>query len=532
MMSLSKTNSDAPLSPRIFRRRLAVGLAVLLAVACGRTREARQPADLIIEGAAVVTMNPAQPAAEGVAITSGKIVRVGSGADVLKLKGKSTRVISLPGKMVLPGFQDSHIHLVMGGLELSQCNLNGLETREEVSAAIRAYAAAHPEKPWIEGAGWDLPIFPEANPDKSELDRLVPDRPAFLGAADGHSAWANSRALEIAGITVRTPDPLNGRIERRPGTREPSGTLREAAQRLVSRHIPEPTAADFVQGLRDGLALANRAGITSIIEARADDKILEAYRTLDRAGELTVQALVSLQVEPEKGVGQVEGLVRTREQSAGRRVRATAAKIFVDGVIESRTAALLEPYVDRPGDCGQPLLDQEELNRLAEALEKAGFQIHIHAIGDRAVRMSLDAFAAAGKVNGALDLRHHIVHLELIDPADIPRFKELGVVANFQGLWAYPDEYVTKLTEPILGPERSGRLYPIGSVARSGARIAGGSDWSVSSLNPLEAIQVAVTRRSIDGGRARPGCRMSSSTSGRRLRRTRSTGLISAIAKR
>ena len=499
-MSLFKTDADAPLSRRIFHRRLAGGLVMLLAVTCGRTREARQPAELIIEGAAVVTMNPAQPAAEGVAIAGGKIVRVGSGADVLKLKGRSTRVISLPGKMVLPGFQDSHIHLVMGGLELSQCNLNGLETREEVSAAIKAYAAAHPEKPWIEGAGWDLPIFPGGNPDKSELDRLVPDRPAFLGAADGHSAWANSRALEIAGITARTPDPLNGRIERRPGTREPSGTLREAAQRLVSRHVPEPTAEDYVQGLRDGLALANRAGITSIIEARADDKILEAYRMLDRAGELTVQALVSLQVEPEKGVGQVGGLVRTREQSAGRRVRATAAKIFVDGVIESRTAALLEPYVDRPGDRGQPLLDQEELDRLAEALEKAGFQIHIHAIGDRAVRMSLNAFAAAGKVNGALDLRHHIVHLELIDPADIPRFKELGVVANFQGLWAYPDEYVTKLTEPILGSERSGRLYPIGSVVRSGAKIAGGSDWSVSSLNPLEAIQVAVTRRPIDGG--------------------------------
>jgi hypothetical protein len=356
MMSLPKTRSDEALSRRIFRHRLAGALVVLLAVACGRTREARQPAELIIEGAAVVTMNPAQPAAEGVAIAGGKIVRVGSGADVRKLKGKGTRVINLPGKMVLPGFQDSHIHLVMGGLDLSQCNLKGLESRDEVFAAIRAYAAANPEKSWIEGAGWDLPIFPEANPDRAELDRLVADRPAFLGAADGHSAWVNSRALEIAGITARTPDPANGRIERRPGTREPSGTLREAAQRLVSRHIPEPTAEEYAKGLRDGLALANRAGITSIVEARADDKILGAYGTLDRAGELTVRALVSLHVEPEKGVGQVDGLVRMREASAGRRVRATAAKIFVDGVIESHTAALLEPYLDRPGDRGRPLL--------------------------------------------------------------------------------------------------------------------------------------------------------------------------------
>ncbi|OGD20579.1 MAG: hypothetical protein A2W03_07930 [Candidatus Aminicenantes bacterium RBG_16_63_16] len=445
-------------------------------------------------------MNPAQPEAEAVAIAGGKFAYVGSGAGVRKFRGKATRVIGLPGKLILPGFQDSHIHLVMGGLKLSQCNLNGLKTREEVFAGIKSYAAAHPEKTWIEGAGWDLPIFPEANPDKLELDRLVPDRPVFLGAADGHSAWVNSRALEISGITARTPDPVNGRIERRPGTMEPSGTLREAAQSLVSRHIPEPEPEAYVKGLRDGQALANRAGITSIIEASADDRILEAYRTLDRTGELTLRVLASLHVEPEKGVGQVDGLVRKREQSAGRRLKASAAKIFVDGVIESRTAALLEPYIDRPGDRGQPLLTQEELNRLAEALEKAGFQIHVHAVGDRAVRMSLDAFEAARKENGAGDFRHHIVHLELIDPVDIPRFKALGVVANFQALWAYPDAYITQLTEPILGPERSGRLYPIGSVLRSGAVIAGGSDWSVSSLNPLEAIQVAVTRRSLEEG--------------------------------
>ena len=479
---------------------LAAFVAAVTAVSCGGGGRSVAPADLIIEEAAVVTMDHSRPAAEAVAVADGRITYAGSEAGARKFKGPATRVLSLPGKMVLPGFQDSHIHLVMGGLELSQCNLNGLETRDEVFAAIREYAAAHPEKAWIVGAGWDLPIFPGANPDKADLDRLVPDRPVFLGAADGHSAWVNSRALEAAGITARTPDPVNGRIERRPGTGEPSGTLREAAQGLVGRHVPGPTADDLVKGLCDGLALANRAGLTSIIEARTDREILEAYKTLDRAGELTVRALASLQVEPEKGVGQVEELVKTREAAEGRRLAATAAKIFVDGVIESHTAALLEPYVDRPGESGQPLLAQEELDMLAAALEKAGFQIHVHAIGDRAVRMSLDAFAAARRANGVRDLRHHIAHLELIDPADIPRFRELGVTANFQPLWAYPDDYVTKLTEPILGPERSGRLYPIGSVARTGARVVGGSDWSVSSLDPLQAIQVAVTRRSIEGG--------------------------------
>jgi predicted amidohydrolase YtcJ len=473
-----------------------VCLGVLFAISCRRDGNVRQSAALILEAASVVTMNPAQPQAEAVAIANGKIVYVGSGEGVRAFRGKDTRVIDLPGKMILPGFQDSHIHLVTGGMELAQCDLNGLRTREEIFARIKIYAAEHPEKAWIEGRGWDLPIFPDANPDKTDLDRLVPDRPAFLTAADGHSAWVNSRALKIAGITAKTADPENGRIERERGTGEPSGTIREAAQRLVSRHIPEPKAAEYVEGLRRGLALANRTGITSIIEADASDEILTAYQTLDRAEKLTVQVFASIHVDPKKGTGQVTELVRKRESFAGPHLRSSAIKIFVDGVIESHTAALLEPYLDRPGDPGRALLEQGEFDRLAEALEKAGFQIHIHAIGDRAVRMSLDAFEAARKANGPLDLRHHIAHLELIDTADIPRFKALGVVANFQPLWAYPDLYITQLTEPILGPERSRRLYPIGSVLRSGAVIAGGSDWPVSSLNPLEAIQVAVTRRS------------------------------------
>jgi hypothetical protein len=477
---------------------VVVCLGALFAVSCRRGGDIRRPAALILEATAVVTMNPAQPQAEAVAVADGKIVYVGPSAGIGALRGKGTRVISLPGRMILPGFQDSHIHLITGGMELAQCDLNGLRTREEIFAKIRTYAAEHPEKPWIEGGGWDLPIFPGANPDRADLDRLVPDRPAFLSAADGHSAWVNSPALKLAGITMKTPDPEGGRIERKRGTGEPTGTLREAAQRLVSRHIPEPAAADYVDGLRRGLALANRAGITSIIEASASDEILAAYQTLDRAGELTVRVLASIHVDPAKGTGQVHELVRRRGLFVGPHLKSTAVKIFVDGVIESHTAALLEPYLDRPGDRGRPLLEQGDFDRLAEALEKAGFQIHIHAIGDRAVRMSLDAFAAARQADGPLDLRHHIAHLELIDPADVPRFRALGVVANFQPLWAYPDLYITQLTEPILGPERSRRLYPIGSVLRSGAVVAGGSDWSVSSLNPLEAIQVAVTRRPPD----------------------------------
>jgi predicted amidohydrolase YtcJ len=493
-------NQNQSLLRRRNFRVLFLGLLVFLlfsTFACRRGQEG-SAAELILENAAVYTLNKVQPWAEAVAVAGGKIVFVGSNSDAKKYKAEGTRVLDFSGKMVLPGFQDSHVHLISGGMELEQCNLNDLQTKDEILARVRAYAAENPKKDWIVGGGWALPVFPEANPSKEELDAVVSDRPAYLSAADGHSAWVNSRALELAGVTAKTADPKNGRIERKAGTREPSGTLREAAANLVDRLIPEPAAEEYLSGLRGGLALANRFGITSIIEASADDKLLEAYAGLDRSNGLTLRVLASIYVDPEKGIAQIGDLVQKRERYQGHYLKATAAKVFIDGVIESHTAALLEPYLDRPDDQGKPILEAEEFNRLAVALDKAGFQIHVHAIGDRAIRMTLDAMEQAGKANGPRDARHHIVHLELIDPADIPRFQALGVVANFQALWAYADPYITQLTEPILGPERSSRLYPIGSVVRSGGLYAGGSDWSVSSLNPLDAIQVAVTRRGPD----------------------------------
>ena len=473
---------------------LALIAAALLAVSCAGGRPA-EPADLILTNAAVTTMAANEPRAEALAVTDGKIVFVGDSRKALMRRGGSTRVVDLGGRMVLPAFQDSHIHLVMGGVESLSCNIAELETKEAVFARIREYAAAHPELPWVTGGGWALPLFPQANPRKEDLDVLVPDRPAILDAADGHSSWANSRALALAGITRDTPDPVGGRIERDPKTGEPTGTLRESAAGLVESHVPELGPADYINGLRAGLAMANRFGIASIIEARADGGILDAYVALDRAGELSLRVLASLQVDTDKGVSEARRLAALRQRYVGTRLKATAAKIFADGVIESHTAALLEPYVDRPGDRGTLLLEPEAFDALARALDLAGFQIHVHAIGDRAIRMSLDAFAAAGRANGFRDMRHQIAHLELIDPADIPRFKRLGVAANFQALWAYPDTYITDLTLPILGPGRSRWLYPIGSVAATGAVIVGGSDWSVSSMNPLEAIQVALTRR-------------------------------------
>jgi predicted amidohydrolase YtcJ len=476
---------------------LALVLAAVLAASCGGGRPAER-ADLVLTGGAIYTMDPARPRATAVAVAKGKVLYVGDDSGALRLRGGSTVLVDLGGKMVLPAFQDSHIHLVTGGIELGQCDLNGLRTKEDIFEKIKAYAAANPGAPWVTGGGWDLPVFPQADPRKEDLDALVPDRPAALSSADGHSAWVNSRALALAGVTKDTADPAGGRIERDPKTGEPTGTLRESAAGLVEKLVPELGPEDYLKGLKAGLGLANRFGIASIIEASAGEKILDAYAALDRSGELSVRVLASLYVDTDKGTAEVERLVKLRDAYHGARLRSTAAKIFADGVMEPHTAALLEPYLDRPGDRGTPLLEPEAFDALAVALDAAGFQIHVHAIGDRAIRMSLDAFEAAGRANGFRDLRHHIAHLELIDPADIARFKGLGVAANFQALWAYADPYITELTLPILGPGRSRWLYPIGSVAATGAVIAGGSDWSVSSMNPLEAIQVAMTRRGPD----------------------------------
>ncbi len=467
---------------------------------CTKTDQSFPPADLILTNGAIYTMDMAQSWAEAIVITAGKIVYVGDNSGAKKFKNKETQVMDLEGQMVLPGFHDSHIHLVFGGIGLGQCDLNGLRTREDIFQTIKDYAAANPDNEWIVGSGWGLFLFEDGNPTKEQLDQLVADRPAYFVAFDGHSAWANSRALEIAGITKDTPSPKEGRIERNPKTGEPSGTLRESAMEMVGKHLPELSPEDYQEGLKNALKIANGYGITSILEASADKRILDTYAELDLRNELTLRILASIFVDPQKGTDQIPDIIEKRDIYNGQHLKATTAKIFADGVIESHTATLIEPYLDRPGYHGIPNVEPELLNQLASELDRAGFQIHIHAIGDWAIRMSLDALELAQQANGVRDARHHLAHLELINPQDIPRFKQLGVVANFQPLWAYPDEYITELTVPFLGSERSRWLYPIASVVETGATIVGGSDWPVSSMNPLDAIQVAITRRALDGG--------------------------------
>jgi predicted amidohydrolase YtcJ len=478
-------------------RPLALGL-IVACVACSPS------ADFVIRGGRVFTADSAQPWARAVAVAGGRILYVGSDSGVERYIGRATRVHVLPGTLMLPGFHDAHVHPIGGGTSLEECDISGLNARAAVLARIKACARANPATPWVRGRGWELPVFPAANPRRELLDSLVPDRPAYFTAADGHSAWVNSRALAIGGVTAATADPPRGRIER-DARGAPSGTLRESAARLVSSHLPAYTHDDRVRALRRALALANQYGITSLIDASVDSAALAAWLELERRGELTARVVAAIHVDPAGGAAQVRPLARLGRSYTGPLLRATAAKIYADGVLESKTAAVLEPYLGGPpDDRGRANLEPATFDSLVIALDREGFQVHVHAIGDRGVREALDAFEAARRANGPRDSRHQIAHLEMIDTADVPRFAALGVYANFQPLWAWNDSYIRDLTAPILGPERSSRLYPIGSVVRHGGTLVAGSDWPVSSLNPLEAIQVAVTRRAPDDTVAGP----------------------------
>lgn len=451
-------------------------------------------ADIVFENGSILTMDSAAPRATALAVKGGRIVFVGGDSGVERWIGSRTQVVRLAGRTLMPSFQDAHMHPITSGLDLLGCNLTGRSTLADVADRIRACADSLPAGAWLVGSNWELPTFPAANPRRELLDSLAPGRPAWFTASDGHSGWANSEALAKAEITAATPDPLNGRIER-DRNRAPSGTLRESAMRLVSRIVPEPSTEQWRDGLRRAIRIMHAAGITAAQEASGSLALLQVYRDLDGLGELSARFVVALRADPSLGLEQVDSFVAWRAMFSSPRVRPTAVKIFEDGVIEARTAAMLAPYLDWKGQAGEPNWPAARLDSLARVLVEKDFTIHVHAIGDRAVRLALDAIEQAERDRPRGARRHQIAHLQVIDSVDIPRFASLNVIANFQALWAFPDAYIRDLTWPALGPERSRWMYPIGSVVRAGGPLALGSDWNVSSLVPLAAIQVAITRR-------------------------------------
>ena len=458
----------------------------------GQAREA----DMILLGPTYTVDGPRRWT-DGIAITGDRIAGVGIKRDLDELRGPGTEVLEFPDGMIFPAFQDAHIHALEGGLVQLQCDLHDVYGREQYVEAIASYAAGNPDRTWVTGGGWSMDAFPGGTPSKELLDAVVPDRPVFVLNRDGHGAWVNSKALEMAGIDASTPDPSGGRIERNPDG-SPQGTLHEHAMDIVEGITPKLTQADREEGLILAQRQLHALGITSWQDARVEEEELAAYTAVNDRGDLTARVVLSLLWRRDLDMSQIDALLDRRARGTRGNLRATTAKIFQDGVVENFTASMLDPYLDeqgRPsGNSGISMLSPEELNSVVTLLDSHGFQVHIHAIGDRAVREGLDACQAALETNGRRDSRHHICHLQVVHPADLRRFRTLGVVANAQPFWACLDPQMKDLTIPFLGPERTGWQYPFASLLAHGAQMAFGSDWPVSTPNPLLEMEVAVTR--------------------------------------
>ena len=435
-----------------------------------------------------------EPSAEALAVSGGRVVALGDAA--LDLVGPRTDVVDLEGGALLPGFQDAHVHPVLGGLQQLRCDLSKLHDLDAYRAAVSGYAGRHAELPWVEGSGWYGDVFPGGFPDRLELDRLVPDRPAALVSHDAHGVWVNSRALERAGITARTSDPDGGRILRDSGG-EPTGMLLEAAADLVLGLRPAPDRSLLEAALRQAQAYLHGLGITGWQDAAVGDALglpdtFDLYRRAADEGWLTAKVTGALWWQRDAGLEQVEEMTRRRALTASGPFRATAVKIMQDGVCENLTAAVIEAYTGHPDNHGLSFLEPDELCAAVGRLDAERFDVHLHAVGDRAVRECLDAVDASGA--SGWDHRHQLAHLDLVDPADTGRMGRLGVIANVQPLWARCDPVLVETKLPYLSADQQRHHFPFGSLLRGGVPLAMGSDWPVSSPDPLWGLHTAVNR--------------------------------------
>jgi predicted amidohydrolase YtcJ len=460
-------------------------------------------ADLVLAGGKIRT--PAHPSGfvSALAVRDGIIEAVGSDDEIRELTGRRTRVIDLRGRLALPAFGDAHVHPVSGGLESLRCDLTGLRSRQDCLDTVAEYCAVLAPGAWVTGGGRTMPAFPGGLPTAADLDTVTGGRPAFLPNRDHHSAWVNTAAMTVAGIDAGTPDPVDGRIERDESGR-PTGALHDGAMRLVAAHVPEATEAELLTGLVAGQSHLHSLGITSFqdacVGAAGELGMPDSFGTYLMAadyGMLDSHVVGALWWDRDRGLGQIDDLMARRERAIDGRFRATTVKLMLDGVCETFTAAMSAPYLDCSGHptahSGRLFIEPDELAEAVRRLGAAGFQLHFHAIGDLAVSTALDALAAL-PADSRRAARHHLAHLQFITPRDMARFAELGVVANFQPLWACAEIQMEELTLPFVGPERALWQYQIGSLLELGTRIAFGSDWPVSSADPLQEIHVAVNR--------------------------------------
>jgi len=479
----------------------------LLALPCVAHAQ-RMQADMILLHGRVYTLNAKHSWAQAIAIRDGKIVAVGSDKEISRFRATATKVFDAKRRLVLPGITDCHVHFLDGSFSLQRINLEDTKNLDEALRRLKEYADAHPKDPWVLGRGWSYPLFPPNGlPDKKFLNAIIPDRPVYIEGFDGHTWWANSKALEAAHITKDTPNPPGGEIVHDPATGEPTGAIKEdAADGLIRRAIPEPSRDEKLRALRAGLKHANELGVTrvhvmgGINPGEGDISEIELLDQLRSSGDLTVRFYVAYRMDPPEVTGaQLTRVEQTREKYHDDWIAGGAVKFFLDGVIETHTAAMLAPYADDPSLSGSLLWDPESYKRFVAELDRRHIQICTHAIGDRAIRLALDAYENSGKVNGTKDARHRIEHIEDASAADIPRFGSLGVIASMQPLHAKPDDDTLNVWAPRVGQERVQRAWAWHSIESGGGIVAFGSDWPVVTLSPWPGIQNAVTRQTLEG---------------------------------
>jgi predicted amidohydrolase YtcJ len=459
------------------------------------------PVDLIVHNAKVYTADGSRSMAEAVAIRGNQILRVGSNREINRLRRPQTMVVDAEGAAVVPGFNDAHVHFIDGGLRLSWVNLDEATTLEEIEQQIDAWASDHPNRPWILGRGWRTEALEGTTATRLVLDAIVKERPVQLLSADGRSAWLNSRALQLARITKRTPNPKNGVIVRDARTGEPTGLLTGQAMRLAARAVPPAGREERERALRTAITAAHRSGVTSVQDIGVDRGDFELYDEVRRAGDLNVRVYAAPALGAGKVESEIEQLVAIRKQYPDDPLFKTGAlTLALDGELSSHTAALLEPYEDRPG-AGDTSIEPDALNRTVRLLDAAGWQIMIDAAGDRAIRMALDAYAHAIRSNPSppRDRRHRVEHVEIPDAADIGRFKTIGVIASIQPFHGTPEPARAEEWSASIGAERVLRAWALRSLSTSGARLVFGSDWPAAPLMPMLAVHTAVTRTTADG---------------------------------
>lgn len=448
------------------------------------------PADRIFVNGRIWTGTPG-PRAPALAVRGNRIVAVGTEAAIRALAGPATQVEDLKGRFVAPGLNDAHLHL----LYVETVDLADAPDVPEIQRRITEYARANPQVSWVTGRGWFYGAFPGGMPHKQLLDAVVPDRPALMTGYDGHTAWANSKALQVAGITRDTPDPPSGAIGR-DASGEATGVLKEAAIALVRKHVPPPTEDEKYHALKRRLDEAASYGLTSVQNASALD--LPVFERVFAEGGLKVRVYSALAFTKDPAPDDLARYKALREKHRGPLLKLGAVKGVVDGVVESGTAAMFAPYVVT-GGTGIPNWTAEDLNRTAALYDKEGFQIFLHAIGDKAIDMALDAYEHAATANGTSGRRHRVEHIEVPLAADLPRFKALGVIASTQALFANPDANTLNVYAKNLGPVRAARAMPFRSLDAAGAVQAFGSDYPVFSMRALAGIYAAVTRTTPQG---------------------------------